>query len=534
MTQNSGTNVSIYRRAHRCLPLLFLVGASLTCALLLFGTSEPEFPREKLPAASLVVEPPASSRSDSEVRLTGTISTLPAATTDTPEAAANEAANQAEESIYWEFDVAEIAEPTDNSPAEEFDNEELAADNTDLSSEPIAILLAPQAVPSTEAEPQSSDVDQPDLPSAAELALEFPPAPAIDDEPLEVAAQDITPTAETPVAEILGRINDDLNDEEQRLVALIIRESKQGPSSRFTNSRVNQLAIAKISQANVLADRGATFAARQKLIEVLRMVSQSKDAAQGKPVYSMALRDGLRAIEEAEDFSPRGAQLEAELDIELVVDAHRTPVAQQLELEGELPCHMLDRYLRYGQIKLAMSVAGDPAGSMALYALGKVTSRLGKSEQHANPLAHQQAVAYQQAAVLSHGDNYYAKHELAVLLAESGHLSQSHTLLASLAMSHQNPTLYGNLARVQEQLGMREQAAATRQMATALSRQNPQLASRVSWVAPQQFRRSSAPARQAVPGNMVLKPTHDRRTAQGPVGRSAMRTSHSTHVQPRR
>ena len=118
---------------------------------------------------------------------------------------------------------------------------------------------------------------------------------------------------------------------------------------------------------------------------------------------------------------PRGTQLEAELSLEVVCASHRTPLGKELDLTTMLPAQMMERYNRYAQIKLAVAVAGEPAGSMALYTLGKLNSQLYATEQEQQPLAIRRAVAFQQAALLAHNENYLAAHEFGVLLAETGH-----------------------------------------------------------------------------------------------------------------
>src|SRR4051812_6652490 len=74
-----------------------------------------------------------------------------------------------------------------------------------------------------------------------------------------------------------------------------------------------------------LAQRGAFFAARTEFIQVLRRVAQAKDTSVGTDEHSRQLAAGLRAMDEADDFVPQGAQLEAELDVRKVASAHRTP-----------------------------------------------------------------------------------------------------------------------------------------------------------------------------------------------------------------
>src|SRR5690606_11765218 len=126
----------------------------------------------------------------------------------------------------------------------------------------------------------------------------------------------------------------------------------------------------------------------------------------GTRLRTESLAAGLRALEEAQDFVPRGSQLEAEMKLDVICAAHRTPLARELNLAVTLPSKMMERYHRYAQIKLAVAVAGEPAGSMALYSLGKLNSLLAATEGEQHPLATREAVTFQQAALLAHNENY--------------------------------------------------------------------------------------------------------------------------------
>ena len=352
--------------------------------------------------------------------------------------------------------------------------------------EPFAILMPPVEVPGEEELADSqTDLDLPET---------------------HYAEQDtadrgfIAPTTPTPK---------DLTDLERQLIEQVVRETHQGATGELTNTRINEIATKKIHQANALARRGAPYAARQKLIEVLRMVSQSKDNGSQQAQYSAALAAGLRALEEAQDFLPRGAQLEAELDVDLVVGAHRTPLASHLNLEEMMPQQMLDRYLRYAQLKMAMAVAGDPAGSMALYALGKVTSQMGQVDKPSDHIAHRQAVAFQQAALLAHSQNHYAAHELAVLLADSGHYRAAHQLLLQVADRKPNPMVYRNLARVEMRLGLNNQAQASSDRANKLSASTgSQL---INWVPPEEFAPNTRPVQPRPQQGLARQPSSNQR-----------------------
>lgn len=369
--------------------------------------------------------------------------------------------------------------------------------------EPIALLLPPQ--------PIEAAMRVPSQPAQA-VVVQTPQAPPVPQASpaAEVVSELVTPTAIDP------------SEQERLLVERVIRDCSEAGTGVLTDARVDEMATTKIHHANALANRGAQYAARQKLIEALRMISQAKDAQQGDRQFTSALAAGLRALEEAEDFAPRGTQLEGELELGLITAAHRTPIAQQSDSSNMLPRQMMDRYFRYAQLKLAMSVADQPAGSMALYALGKVTSQMGEMEPQRHRLAHRRAVAFQQAALMSHSQNHLAAHELAVLLAESGHFAAAQDLLLKVSMQEPNATVYENLAQVQQRMGLTEQAKIGHALAAQLARQGAGSASQIRWLAPEEFIRTSGGPAQLTPspGNgalpMTRRPRYNRRTAMAP------------------
>ncbi|HCK41297.1 MAG: hypothetical protein CMJ72_07895 [Planctomycetaceae bacterium] len=226
--------------------------------------------------------------------------------------------------------------------------------------------------------------------------------------------------------------NTNFSSEEQRLLQAVIREITSASTGVFTDARLEQEAKEKISEAFELANRRAHYAAQQELVEVMRMISQAKDTQQGEPVRTFALASGLRALDEAEDFAPHGTQLEAELNLRVFTASHRMQIAKEVDHQGVLPQQMMAIYYRYAQLKVALSVAGEPAGSMALHTLGKIYRQLGMFEPQRHLLATRRAIAYQQATLLARHDNYLPARQMAVLLADAGHLAEVQELLTQV------------------------------------------------------------------------------------------------------
>jgi tetratricopeptide (TPR) repeat protein len=346
-----------------------------------------------------------------------------------------------------------------------------AAEASVAESAATAALLAPEAVPAAEPTPAPGDVmivdEMPTLTvptpaaiAAAQEPLHFPSAPAVPPARVIVAvAAPGTPTLAP----------------EQTLPA-----PQSFSAATPTGKVVNERAIAKIRRGYELAERGAYFAARNEFLTSLRMIAEAKDQIHGAPRRTIALADGLRALEEAADFTPTGSA--AELDLAVIVASHRTPAGKSLDLEHVLPQQLADAYLSYAEVQLASAVAGEPTGSMALHALGKLNSQLGRTEPETNPQAGARAFALQEAALWARSDNHLAAHELGVLLAESGHYMESDQLLRQVATRAPHAVVYRNLARVERQLGRPDLAQASERQAAYLASRGIDVGGPVAWV----------------------------------------------------
>lgn len=333
-------------------------------------------------------------------------------------------------------------------------------------------------------------IASPELSNLEESVSDIPPLVEAKS-PIKFDVKRVENTSAAQTMAIVAPVREELSPEERHLLDVIARDTLAVSTGAQTDFRMDQLAREKIGAAFALAQRGASYAARQELIEVLRLVSQSKDKREGTRIRSESLAAGLRALEEAEDFVPRGTQLEAEMVLEVICASHRTPLAKVADFARILPSQMLDRYNRYAQIKLALAVAGEPAGSMTLYTLGKLNSQLGQMEPEQHRMAKRRAVAFQQAALLAHNQNYMAAHELGVLLAETGHLDEARQLLHQVALREPNAVVFRNLARVHDELGHVAVASHCRMHAEQLALNGRGPAAQVAWVSPQQFAQSA-------------------------------------------
>ncbi|MEM8865431.1 MAG: hypothetical protein AAGF31_07775 [Planctomycetota bacterium] len=306
--------------------------------------------------------------------------------------------------------------------------------------------------------------------------------------------------------------------------------------------QVAKLLTSDVQDAFTLGRHGALFSARSRFISVLRKIAISKDAADTTDRHSLALAAGLCALDEAESFLPRGDAMETDLNVTAIAASHKTPLYQNADGEADastvgkqwvLPHEAIARYHRYAQHKLAIAVAGDQAGSMALYGLGKTYARLEVLDEA--PLAGRTSLTMYRAAVEAHASNYLAANELGVGLARVGRYQAAQQALSRAVASGGTSTVYRNLASVQRNLGQHQlasaaearaaQLAAGERVVGAFSRERG-----VKWVKPEEFSRVadsysrqgvSRPPQTAAAGQppqqpLATRPQPGPRTAQRP------------------
>ncbi len=261
---------------------------------------------------------------------------------------------------------------------------------------------------------------------------------------------------------------------------------------------INRRLQPEVQKGFALGKSGAIYAARAQFVRVLRKIALAKDAESGTRRCTTALADGLRALDEADDFVPRGDALEAELDTLEIAASHGTPIVREAGYEEATPHEAIALYSRYAAEKIGEAVAGEQAGSMACYGLGKAYARL--EVQGEDPTAGRKSAVLHRAAIEAHEGNYMAANELGVWLARIGRYDQASRVLRQ-ATAHGAPisTVYENLAKVEEKRGKQKMALAARQQSQQIARAEiaqGALSQRrgIEWVDAGAFRQPGVPA----------------------------------------
>ncbi|MCH8923585.1 MAG: hypothetical protein IIA67_10615 [Planctomycetes bacterium] len=258
---------------------------------------------------------------------------------------------------------------------------------------------------------------------------------------------------------------------------------------------VSQRAASLSRRAYQLADRGALYSARANFIQALQLVTQALDAQKGTLWHGRALAAGLLAMKEADDFVPRGTNLEADLDVPAIIAGHRTPILKQTAPGQLTPLAAMQQYFTYAQQQLAIAGGSQPAASMALQGLGKVQSAIAAGDRSQHAAAGAKAIVLQRAALLVDRRNYLAANELGVLLARYGQFDQARRALLHSVSLAPHATTWHNLAVVHRNLNepdLAERARyesqwAARQVGPSGASGAPSGGAVVRWVSPQAF-----------------------------------------------
>jgi len=261
-----------------------------------------------------------------------------------------------------------------------------------------------------------------------------------------------------------ARLN--VNRQEDSLTTV---ESTRDRAMRLEN--LARSADQRTRHAFELAGRGAMFASRREFIESLRIISQGLDAEYKTVRHGRALAEGLRAIEEVDDFMPDGTMLDAELNVRRIIEGHRTEALKTADLDHMVPLTAIREYMTFAQRRLAQAMGTEAAGSMALRGLAKLYDTLSVEQPEMIKAAAAKAMAMYQAAMIVRKDNYLAANDLGVLLARSGRDAAARDVLTFAASIHRDEVVIQNLAAVNRRLGEANRAAVLTQEAAVRSAQ---------------------------------------------------------------
>jgi hypothetical protein len=273
-----------------------------------------------------------------------------------------------------------------------------------------------------------------------------------------------------------------------------LQQAKRNATQTQTETRVGR-AQAHVNYGFDLARRGAAHSAGQEFTEALWAVAHAKDAQTGGRQHAERLRQGLKALEEVEDFAPLVRRENSDLEAGRRAAQHRTKVARRVVKQRLDAVSAMQVYLNDAHDNLVFAMEGDGAAGEALYGLSRSLQAKSQNGSSGSGLVGAKSMAMLLAAHEISPVNHKITNELGVLYARFGELNKAEVMLKRSLLAREHSESWHNISRVWEMAGKEELAVYANRRSDQLRRAG--VTSRpveVRFVDPQELVASAPPA----------------------------------------
>lgn len=209
----------------------------------------------------------------------------------------------------------------------------------------------------------------------------------------------------------------------------------------------------RLSYAFDLAQRGAPYTAEAEFRAVLGLCALEMDAREGGTARRESLRQGLVALQEADQFGGDQVDWRDAADVRSLAVGHTTPVLVGAQRPVD-SIQAVQAYYLFAEQRLNAACQGLPGASLAYYGLGRTIVLPGTRIAHASG----KAALFQRVALGIAPQNVLAANELGVLLAQHGQLQDAERIFQQCVATDASPQTWRNLAVVYARQG-NEQAS---------------------------------------------------------------------------
>lgn len=296
---------------------------------------------------------------------------------------------------------------------------------------------------------------------------ELPVLAAVPDQPdkqdkqirLAVVEQESseTPPPQSPSAQ------DETDDAPFELIP-VPQSSVSADSPRFDDldRGAQRKLMSEMASAVSMAERGAHYAARARLIACLRKVARLLDAQADVDTHSTALATGFLAMEEADDFDDQGTQYQSDVLTRSFIAGHQTSILKNSPTPSAARARTA--YYRFARTKLTEAAGAQAISAELLYALGRVEAEITKKMRAGHRRRAPRELPLFEAAIAVNPNHYIAANELGVALAKIGDYRRSVIAFKHSASLRSTPEVLANLEYVSRQVGDQLTAAEARQL----------------------------------------------------------------------
>jgi hypothetical protein len=303
---------------------------------------------------------------------------------------------------------------------------------------------------------------------------------------------------------------------------------------------IQKRVIGHLEYGRSLARRGSSVSARNEFVSGLKLIAQVWDYESNGTDYSQSLSKGLIALKEAKDFFDRDININEFVNPKNIVQGHQSKVLTLQEAETSSRPEALQKYLLYSQRHLVDACGNSPLAAELMYSLGKLHLLLYSEGSGTAELDQAKAMVLFRSAYSVDSHHSGAGNELAVILANNGHLQMAKKLLVNCARLNPTPVVWKNLAKVHRTLN--EYDFADRAMTEfQLTQQQPPgkriQTHPVHWVTPEQFNKIQVGPiqniEQSVAGKMPRQDAQQMNRPSGQKSISSWPTSNTGAAKPR-
>jgi hypothetical protein len=235
----------------------------------------------------------------------------------------------------------------------------------------------------------------------------------------------------------------------------------------------------RLSYAFDLAQRGATYSANAEFRAVLSLCALELDARSGGTSRREALRQGLVALDEADQLAGHHLDWRELADVRLASAGHETPVLKDHAAEVDA-IQAVQLYYAFAEERFTCACEGMPSASLAYYGLARTYVLPGTHFTHAAG----KAAMLQRVALRIEPRNVLAGNELGVLLTQHGHLDQAELLFRQCVATDASPETWQNLAVVYARQGDADASQAAMAAGAALAASEHPLESAIAQTGP--------------------------------------------------
>lgn len=204
----------------------------------------------------------------------------------------------------------------------------------------------------------------------------------------------------------------------------------------------------RLSYAFDLAQRGAPYTAEAEFRAVLGLCALEMDAREGGTARRESLRQGLVALQEADQFGGDQVDWRDAADVRSLAAGHTTPVLANVQQPVD-SIQAVQAYYLFAEQHLNTACQGLPGASLAFYGLGRTIVLPGTRIAHASG----KAALFQRVALGIAPQNLLAANELGVLLAQHGQLQDAERIFQQCVATDATPQTWRNLAVVYARQG---------------------------------------------------------------------------------